>query len=186
MTPLDAAASDPRHGGASFPLRHRLIRLGWAVVWRGFGVWTPTPLFAWRRFLLRTFGAKIAATAKVYPGVQVWYPANLEMAEWSCLGPQVNCYSMATIRLGAHALVSQGAHLCAGTHDVDDPHFQLLTNPIEIGERAWIAAEAFVGPGVVVEPGAVLGARGVSFKHIPAWSIQAGNPARHVRMRRHD
>jgi putative colanic acid biosynthesis acetyltransferase WcaF len=90
---------------------------------------------------------------------------------------------MATISLGAHATVSQGAHLCAGAHDVDDVNFQLTTKPIAVGDRAWIAAEAFVGPGVTIGEGAVVGARGVAFRDLEPWTIYAGNPAREIRKR---
>jgi len=66
---------------------------------------------------------------------------------------------------------------------VDDPYFQLEAHPITIGANAWVAAEAFVGPGVSLEEGSVLGARGVAFSNIPAWTIFAGNPARFLRKR---
>lgn len=134
--------------------------------------------------LLRLFGAKLSSTAKVYPGVDIWLPANLEMAEHATLGPGVVCYAMARISLGPYALVSQRASLCAGTHDVDDPSFQLMVKPISIGERAWVAAEAFVGPGVTVGEGAVLGARAVTFRDLEPWTIYAGNPAKPLRKRR--
>ncbi|WP_147696222.1 putative colanic acid biosynthesis acetyltransferase, partial [Vogesella mureinivorans] len=105
---------------------------------------------------------------------------NLAMGPFSLMGPGVNCYCVAPIVIGAQAVVSQGAHLCAGSHDYNDPHFQLTASPIAIGEKAWIAAEAFVGPGVVVETGAVLGARGVAVKPLASWTVHAGNPARPV------
>jgi putative colanic acid biosynthesis acetyltransferase WcaF len=90
---------------------------------------------------------------------------------------------MARISMGRYALASQGAHLCAGTHDIGDPNFQLRARPIVIGERAWIAADAFVGPGVTVGDGAVLGARAVAFSDLPPWSVSVGNPARFLKMR---
>ncbi|CDZ71361.1 Bme4 protein [Neorhizobium galegae bv. orientalis] len=183
MTPLDAKTSDPRLGAPSFTLRHRLFRLAWTLVWSLFGRWTPVPLFAWRRFLLRRFGARIDRTARIYPGVAVWYPPNLAMAAYSCLGRGVNCYCMDRIELGTHAIVSQGAHLCTGTHDIDDANFQLVTRPIVVGANAWIAAETFVGPGVVVGEGAVLGARAVTFRNLDPWTIYAGNPVRRLRRR---
>lgn len=167
----------------SFSLANRVFRAVWLVVWFLFAWWTPPFLFGWRRFLLRVFGAKIARTARVYSDVRVWYPPNLEMGENACLGPKVNCYCMAKITLDSYALASQGAHLCAGSHDIEDPHFQLITKAIRIGERAWIAAEAFVGPGVTVGEGAVLGARGVTFKNLESWTVYAGNPARKLRKR---
>jgi putative colanic acid biosynthesis acetyltransferase WcaF len=154
------------------------------TVWFVFASWTPPFMRAWRRFLLRLFGAKIDGTAIVYGSVKVWYPPNLEMAEHSCLGPRVNSYCMAKVRLEAHAVVSQGAHLCTGTHDIDNPYFQLTTKPITVEARAWVAAEAFVGPGVTVGEGAVLGARGVAFRDLEPWSVYAGNPARMIRKRK--
>ena len=184
MSLLDAKQSNPREGGPSFSLQHRLIRLAWAVVWNGLGIWTPVLFQGWRRLLLRLFGAKMHSTAKVYPGTKVWYPPNLEMGEHACLGPNVNCYCMASVSLGAYALVSQSAHLCAGTHDIDDPHFQLIAKPIRIGAGAWVAAEAFVGPGVTIGDRAVLGARGVLFRDLPEGQVAAGNPASILRARR--
>nr|WP_236840907.1 hypothetical protein [Bradyrhizobium sp. CCGE-LA001] len=90
---------------------------------------------------------------------------------------------MDKIILEPFALVSQGAHLCGGTHDVNDSEFKLITRPISIGSNAWIAAEAFVGPGVTVGVGAILGARAVAMRDLNPWGIYVGNPARFVRYR---
>ena|ERR1700753_1428317 len=177
-TDQDSLPSDP-----SFSFGNRLFRAVWLLVWFLLASWTPPFLHAWRRFLLRCFGAKIANTAHMYASARVWYPPNLEMGEYACLGPRVDCYCMAKIILGEYALASQGANLCAGTHDIDHPQFQLTTRPIQIGARAWIAAEAFVGPGVTVGEGAVLGARGVAFKDLKPWTVYVGNPAREIRTR---
>lgn len=184
MTPLDYSQTRPTEGGISYPLSHRLTRFGWQIAWLLLARWTPIPLFGWRNFVAGLFGAKLDKTARIYPSVRIWYPRNLEMAAHAALGPEVNCYCMARIILGPYALVSQRATLCAGTHDIDDPHFQLIVRPIVIEECAWVAAEAFVGPGVTIEEGAVLGARGVAMKSIPSGMVYAGNPARPLRQRR--
>ncbi|HEY9346516.1 MAG TPA: putative colanic acid biosynthesis acetyltransferase, partial [Inquilinus sp.] len=99
------------------------------------------------------------------------------------IAPGVTCYNVDPITIGDFAVVSQGAHLCTGTHDVDDARFPLRARPIVIEAQAWVAAEAFVGPGVTVGEGAVLGARGVAFRDLDAWMIYAGNPARKLRER---
>lgn len=167
----------------TFSLSHRTERLLFALVWMVLARWTPPQLRKWRLLLLRIFGARIATTANVYSSVSIWRPRNLEMGENACLGPHVRCYCMAPITLRANALVSQGAHLCAGTHDIRDPRFPLVTSPIEIGPGAWVATEAFVGPGVTIGGGAVLGARGVTTKDLAAGGVYVGNPAQHVRDR---
>jgi putative colanic acid biosynthesis acetyltransferase WcaF len=91
---------------------------------------------------------------------------------------------MAKISIGAYAIVSQDAKLCAGMHDIDDPGFLLLTKPIVIGAHAWVAASAFVGPGVIVGEGAVLGACSVAFSNLDAWGVYIGNPTVYLRERK--
>lgn len=174
---------DPFKGAPSYPLRHRVLRALWTLIWVLLASWTPAPLHRWRVGLLRLAGAKVHPTAHVYGSARVWYPPDLSMEAHACLGPRVNCYNMAPIHLGASAIVSQDAQLCAGTHNIDDPHFQLTVKPIKICAKAWIAAGAFVGPGVTVGEGAVLGAHGVLFKNAEPWGVYAGNPARMIRTR---
>ena len=183
MTLLDARESKPIEGGPSFSLGHRLFRAAWNVAWLLLAAWTPAPLHRWRIGLLNLFGARVHATAHVYGSARVWYPPHLEMDVGSCLAPGVRCYCMAPISLGRHATVSQGAHLCAGMHDIEDPEFQLVVKPITVGANAWVAAEAFVGPGVCVGEAAVLGARGVLFKSAEPHGVYVGNPAVFVKHR---
>jgi putative colanic acid biosynthesis acetyltransferase WcaF len=102
------------------------------------------------------------------------------MGEHSCLADGVDCYCVAPIELGAFALVSQRSFLCAATHDHRDPEFPLVPKPIVIGARAWVAAEAFVGPGVTVGDNAVIGARAVVVKDVSPSAIVVGNPARAI------
>lgn len=167
----------------SFAWRHIALRAVWNFVWLILASWTPPQLYAWRRFLLNLFGAKIAKGARVYGSAQIWYPPNLEMGKGAVLGWNVHCYTMDRIVLEDYAVVSQFVHLVTGTHDTESDSFQLYTKPIRIGSHAWIASGAFVGPGVTVHEGAVLGARGVAFRDLEPWTIYAGNPAQRIRAR---
>jgi putative colanic acid biosynthesis acetyltransferase WcaF len=90
---------------------------------------------------------------------------------------------VAHISLGVHSIVSQGAHLCAATHDHRDPAFPLVVGPISVGAKSWIAAEAFIGPGVNISERAVVGARAVVMKDVESGMVVVGNPMRTVGMR---
>lgn|ERR1039458_2331222 len=179
-----AEKTNPLEGGPSFSLSNRIVRACWNVVWAICAWWTPPQFPSWRRMLLRLFGARISSTADIRSSVRIWLPSNLVMEDYSCLGPRANCYNMAMVTLRRYAVVSQNAHLCTGSHLVDDGHFQLVAKPIEISEYAWVAADAFVGPGVKIGEGAVLGARGVAFCDLSPWTIYVGNPAMEKRTRK--
>lgn len=176
----------PRFGGPTFALRFRLKRLLWMVVWRLLASWTPPPLRRWRNFLLRLFGADIHPTAMVYATAVIWWPQHLVMARHASIGPDVFCYNVASITIGEFASVSQRAHLCTGTHDIQDSAFPLVAKPITIAANAWVAAEAFIGPGVTVGEGAVVGARGVAAKSLEPWTVYVGNPVRAIGSRRRE
>ena len=178
-----ASAPLPILGGPTFALRHRVMRLLWSLCWTLFASWTPPAFQPVRRLLLQLFGAEVDATAMVRGSARIWWPGNLRIGARASLGPGTICYNVAPIMIEDFAIVSQRAHLCTGTHDVDDPGFPLRSRPIRIGRQAWIAAEAFVGPGVSVGEGAVLGARGVAVRDLDRWTVYAGNPARAVRSR---
>jgi putative colanic acid biosynthesis acetyltransferase WcaF len=148
--------------------------LAWALLFRP----SPTPFFGWRRFLLRLFGAEVGEGAHPYPSARIWAPWNLVMEARSCLAAGVDCYCVGRIVLGRDAVVSQRAFLCTATHDHREPGFRLMTGPVVIGENAWVAAEAYIGPGVTLGAGAVAGARAVVVRDIPPGAVAVGNPAR--------
>ncbi|WP_375257991.1 acetyltransferase [Citreimonas sp.] len=141
---------------------------------------SPRPLWGWRRWLLRRFGARVGAQVHVFPTVRIAIPWNLDLHDFCAVGDGAILYSLGPITIGARATVSQYAHLCAGSHDWRDPTMPLLKPPINIGRDAWICADAFVGPGVSVGDGAILGARAVATRPVPAQEIHAGNPARRI------
>ncbi len=105
------------------------------------------------------------------------------MLEDSTIADDVEVYSVASIRIGARSTVSQFSHLCAATHDFEDPAFPLRPAPIEIGDDCWLAAEVFVGPGVTIGNGTVVGARASVFDDLPGWSLCVGTPAKPKRPR---
>ncbi len=184
MEILDAGLTRPTEGGATYSLANRAFRGAWILTWLLLASWTPPPLNRWRLFLLRLFGAKASPRSFVHGSARVWYPPHLELGNHAVLGSRVWAYCVEKITLGDYAIVSQGSHLCTAGHDVEDVNFQTVAQPIFIGRRAWIAAEAFVGPGVTVGEGAVLGARGCSFRDLDPWTIYAGNPARAIKPRK--
>jgi putative colanic acid biosynthesis acetyltransferase WcaF len=171
------------HSGPSFSLGNRVRRGLWGVACALLFRPTPRPAHGWRAAILRAFGAKVGKGVHVYAKVRIWAPWNLVLEDQCGIGDDVILYSMDTITVGKRAVISQGAHLCGGTHDYTDPNFPLYAYPISIGEEAWICAEAFIGPNVTIGEGAVIGARAVAAKDQPPWMVCAGNPCKPLRPR---
>lgn len=184
MQVLDAHHSRPSEGGPSFSFANRLTRVAWGLAWLLLARWTPPPLHRWRGLVLAAFGARVAPNARVHASVRIWLPANLTLGEHALIGPGAILYNQGDIAIGARAVISQRAHLCASSHDINDPDSQLVLRPIAIGPRCWVAAEAFVGPGVTMREGAVLAARGALFEDAEPYGVYRGNPAARIKQRR--
>jgi putative colanic acid biosynthesis acetyltransferase WcaF len=144
---------------------------------------TPQALYFWRRFIWRLFGAKVGRRVLIRPGVRVTFPWKVVIGDCCWIGDNATLYSVAEIAIGEHSVVSQEAYLCTGTHDHSDMSFPLIASAITIESECWIAARAFVGPGVRIGYGAVVGACSAALSDVPPAMIVAGVPARTVGIR---
>lgn len=163
-------------------LDHKLRRLAWAFIY--YLLFRPSPVFliGWRNFLLRAFGAKLGRTW-FHPSVKIYAPWKLEVGDESFLGPDVDVYNDFGIKIGQRVVISQRTFLCTATHDYTDPFNPLTGGKIIVHDDVWIAAEAFVAPGITVGSGVVVGARAVVTKDVEPWTVVAGNPAKFIKKR---
>ena len=144
---------------------------------------SPQVFYGWRRFLLRLFGARIGVGVLIRPSVTVTYPWKLSIGDWSWVGDRVTLYTLGEITIGDNAVVSQHSYLSTGSHDYGHPSFAIYAKPIHVEPEAWVAAQVFIGPGVTIGRGAVVGACSVVFKDVPPMVVCAGNPLKVLRAR---
>ena len=176
--------TDYVHFKSPYTTANRVRRMLWTACWTLFARPFPkSTLMPWKRFLLRCFGAEVAGTANVYASARVFMPWNLVMKDYACLASGVDCYNAALVEVGVNATVSQRCFLCTASHDISSSRHEQTEHPIRIGDRAWVAAEAFVGPGVTVGEGAVVGARAAVFRDVEPWTVVGGNPAKVLKKR---
>jgi putative colanic acid biosynthesis acetyltransferase WcaF len=167
---------------AKYSTNEQILRVLWGFAKPLFH-FSPRIFFRWRAFLLRLFGAKIGKNVHIYNSATIYMPWNFEIGDWSGIGEHAYIYNLGKISIGSKTTISQRAHLCAGTHDYTSPDLPLLKPAINVGDQAWICADAFVGPGVCVGEGAIVAARAVAVKSVEPWDIVAGNPARVIKKR---
>jgi acetyltransferase-like isoleucine patch superfamily enzyme len=177
----DSESPDPRI--SPWTTGEKLARLLWgiavALLFRpSFHNW-----YGFRAMLLRAFGARVGTNVRIRRTARIEIPWNVELGDGVSIGDAAILYSLGRITIGRRSLISQYAHLCAGSHDYTRMDYPLLREPITIGEDCWIAADAFVGMGVTIGDRAVLGARASAFSDVPPEVVAVGNPARPIKQR---
>ncbi len=165
--------------------RELALRVVWGCLFPLFR-YSPRLIYGWRNLLLRSLGASIGWDVCIHPRARILFPWNLRVGDESAIAEDALIYNLGPITLGRKVTVSHGAQLCAGTHDFEQPTLPLLRPPVTVEDGAWVCTEAFVGPGVTVRTGAVVGARPLGTHDVEAWAIMAGNPARKIGERRLD
>ena len=129
--------------------------LWWLARSMCFAPWFPIPSSV-KVAVLRVFGAKVGQGVVIRSRVNITFPWKLEIGDHVWIGDEVLILSLDRVVIGANVCISQRAFLCTGSHDFSKDTFDLITRPIEIGDGCWIAAQAFVGPGVVLAPGTMV------------------------------
>lgn len=145
---------------------------------------SPRPFWVWRCYILRLFGANLGKEVHIYPSVRITMPWNIQIGDQSAVGDRAILYALGPIEIGKRVTISQGAHLCAGTHDWRQPDRPLLKSGIVIRDDVWVCADAFIGPGITIGTESIVGARAVAMKNVAPRTTVIGNPACELRRNR--
>lgn len=137
----------------------------------------------WRRPLLRLFGAKIGKSVVLKPRISVKYPWNLSIGDHSWLGEKVWIDSLGKVRIGSHCCVSQGSILICGNHNYKKSSFDLMVQPITIGDGAWLGAASTIAPGTEIGTNCVLSIGSTAIGLLEPNAIYQGNPAVKIKER---
>ena len=136
---------------------------------------------ALRVVFLRWFGARIGVGVVIRANVNVTFPWRMTIGDHVWLGEEALILSLAPVTIESNVCISQRAFLCTGSHDFRSPGFNLVTKPITVRTGSWIAAQAFIGPGVEIGAGSMVAAGGVVTENVPPRVIVRGNPAQVVK-----
>ena len=174
---MNPPATESQRAVSPYSTREKIARIVWDTLGQRLFRCTFHTWYRLRARIVNGFGAHVHPTARLRATVKIEIPWNLTIGENSSVGDGARLYCLGPVTIGSHVSISQHAHVCAGTHDFTRPDMPLIRPPITINDHAWIAADAFVGPGIAVGEGAILGARGCAFKDLEPWTIYGGNPA---------
>jgi putative colanic acid biosynthesis acetyltransferase WcaF len=155
----------------------------WWLVYTFFFKPSPQILYGWRRFLLRSFGARIGKKVIIRPSAKITYPWKVYIGDYSWIGDDVVLYSLGNIHIGRNSVVSQKSYLCTGTHDYSKKNFPIYAREIIIEDECWLATDVYVAPGIKIGKGTVVGSRSSVFKSLPSGKVCMGSPAKPMKNR---
>lgn len=116
---------------------------------------TPIPGSEIRVLILKLFGGVVGKNCIIKPNVKIKYPWKLNIGNYSWIGEKVWIDNIARVTIGNNTCISQGTYICSANHDVKK-NFQLLLQPVVIGDNCWIAAKCIVGPKSKIPDGTFL------------------------------
>jgi len=150
--------------------------LWWVARSLFFAPWFSVPS-AMKCSVLRAFGAKIGSHVVIRSRVNITFPWRLEIGDHVWIGDEVFILSLDRVAIASNVCISQRAFLCTGSHDYKKATFDLRTTPIIIEPGCWIAACAFIGPGVTVRENTICTVGAVVLRDVGPNEIVSGNPS---------
>lgn len=157
------------------------VRILWvfgSVIFR----WMPRHFWFVKNVILRIFGATVGKQTRIESSAYIKMPWNVVIGDYCAIGEEVHVYSLGKVCIGDRVTISQQAYICAGSHDLQSNKRELLKPGIFIKDDVWVAARGFIGPGIILEEGSVIGAGAVVFSNVDAHALMVGNPATVKRM----
>jgi putative colanic acid biosynthesis acetyltransferase WcaF len=155
----------------------------WWITEKTLFAMSPQFFYGWRRFLLRSFGAKIGKNVLIRSSAKFTYPWKVTIGDNTWIGEETILYSLGEINIGNNVAVAHGVYFNTGLHDYTKTDFPILSDKIIIGNECWITNDVYIAPGVTIGKGSVIGARSSVYKDIPSGWVCYGNPAKPVKQR---
>lgn len=131
-----------------------------------------------RKFFYRLSGLRLGRGATLHMGVRFFFPGNITIGEGTIVGDHAFLDGRSAISIGKHTDIASQVMIYNSEHDLNDPSFKAIEEPVTIGDYCFIGPRVIILPGVHIGHGAVVAGGAVVTKDVPAGSIVGGIPAK--------
>jgi acetyltransferase-like isoleucine patch superfamily enzyme len=116
------------------------------------------------------------------PGGELTIGKDVYVNSFSVIG------AVQQVAIADHCIFAAFVHITDATHEFGDAatpikHAPIRSRPVRIGRDVWLGSGVMVTMGVSIGDGAVIGAKALVTRDVPAMSVAFGVPARVVRSR---
>ena len=144
------------------------------------------PSHHFRRLIYRLGGVKIGKGSTLHMGARFYNPHNIKIGKDTIVGEGTVLDGRDSLVIGDHVDIASEVMIYNAQHDINDPEFKAVSEPVEIGDYVFIGPRAIILPGVKIGRGAVVGAGAVVTKDVPEFKIVGGVPAKEINDRNKD
>ncbi len=153
-------------------LRRSFSRAGVLIVQPGF----PLPR------VINLGGHIEAGNCAFFPGVRIecWRGAVVRIGKGTYINRNAEIVSSRSVIIGADCMIARDV-LIMDTDQHPIGGRDLISKPVEIGDRVWLGSRAIILKGVTIGHDSIVGAGAVVTKSIPPYSVVVGPAATVVR-----
>jgi chloramphenicol O-acetyltransferase type B len=115
------------------------------------------------------------------------FPRRVTLGDFCYVG--AGCYLDGDITVGAFTMLANDVAVVGGDHAFTSPGITMRDGgreawqPTVLGRDVWVGHGAIILNGLSIGDGAIVAAGAVVTKNVEAFSVVAGNPARHLKWR---
>jgi maltose O-acetyltransferase len=131
-----------------------------------------------RKFFLRLAGVKIGKKSFIHVGAKFFGYKNVTIGEGTIVGNGIFIDGRDKVVIGSHTDIASEVMIYNSEHDLTDPTFTAIEEPVSIGSFCFIGPRVIIMPGVNIGDGAVVAGGAVVTKDVPANTIVGGVPAK--------
>lgn len=136
------------------------------------------PFHTIRKIFYFLAGIKIGKGATFHMGARFFMPKNIEIGAGTIVGDHAFFDGRAKIKIGKHTDIASEVMIYNSEHDLKDPQFGAIEEPVTIGDYVFIGPRSIIMPGVTIGNGAVVAGGAVVTKDVAENTIVGGVPAK--------
>lgn len=140
----------------------------------------PYPL---RNLWLLFFGIKVYHSSSIHRRCRFFHIGKFSLGKNSTVN--FGCYldNRRGIKIGDNTAIAHNVKIYTLGHNIDSPHFETKGAPVVIGNNVFIFSNAMIMPGVTIGDGAVILPGSIVTKHVGAFEVWGGAPAKFIKNR---
>lgn len=136
------------------------------------------PSHTFRKWLLRLAGVSLTKNTTVHSGIRLYQPRQITLGEDTVIGYNATLDGRAPLKIGNHVDIASDVMIYNSEHNVHDPDFGPIEQPVTIEDYVFIGPRAIIMPGITLGKGCIVAAAAVVTKDVPPGMIVGGVPAK--------